>query len=187
MLVEYTLFGIKDKVKTAIERLKMFEPADGYFLAFSGGKDSQCIYHLAKMAGVRFTAHYSHTTVDPPELVYFMRKQYPDVIFNYPKLSMWQLIVQKRFPMTRHRRYCCSVLKEQDGKGRTLVTGIRWAESPRRKNTRGLLEVNSYKKDIRDKILLHSDNDEARKMVENCVTNAYNSQMEGARNNGRTF
>ena len=46
-LVEETLFGRVDKVQTAIDRMKAFEPPDGYFLAFSGGKDSQCIYHLA--------------------------------------------------------------------------------------------------------------------------------------------
>ena len=34
-----------DKVQTAIERLRAFEPKEGYRLAFSGGKDSQCIYH----------------------------------------------------------------------------------------------------------------------------------------------
>lgn len=30
----------KDKVETAMERLKCFEPPEGYYLAFSGGKDS---------------------------------------------------------------------------------------------------------------------------------------------------
>lgn len=79
-LIEYDLFGQKrDKVQTAIDRLRAFEPKDGYFLAFSGGKDSQCIYHLAKMAGVKFDAHYHVTSVDPPELVQFIKAQYPDV------------------------------------------------------------------------------------------------------------
>lgn len=40
-LVECDLFGAKrDKVQTAIDRLRAFEPKEGYFLAFSGGKDS---------------------------------------------------------------------------------------------------------------------------------------------------
>jgi len=167
VLEEYTLFGTRNKVKMAIERLKMFEPEDGYYLAFSSGKDSQCIYHLATMAGVRFGAHYNHTTVDPPELIYFMRKQYPDVIAHYPELTMWELIVKKKFPMTRLCRYCCSILKEGGGMGRTVVTGVRWAESVRRKNTRGLLEVNAYTK---ERIILHNDNSENRRLVENCVT-----------------
>ena len=69
---------ICDKVEIAIKRLKAFEPPEGYFLAFSGGKDSQCVYHLAKMAGVKFDAHYNITSVDPPELVQFIKKKYPD-------------------------------------------------------------------------------------------------------------
>ena len=54
MLKENTLFGVRDKVAEAIQRLQSFEPADGYYVAFSGGKDSQCIYHLCEMAGVKF-------------------------------------------------------------------------------------------------------------------------------------
>ena len=49
------------KVYMAIKRLQSFEPPDGYFIAFSGGKDSQCVYHLAKMAEVKFDAHYAIT------------------------------------------------------------------------------------------------------------------------------
>ena len=40
-----------DKVQTAIDRLRAFEPEGGYYVAFSGGKDSQCIYHLCKRTG----------------------------------------------------------------------------------------------------------------------------------------
>lgn len=170
MLIENTLFGTTDKVQIAIDRLKTFEPPEGYFLAFSGGKDSQTIYHLAKAAGVKFDAHYNHTTVDPPELIYFMREHYPDVIADYPPITMWQLIVKKKFPMTRLVRYCCSVLKEGGGRGRTVVTGVRWAESNRRRATRGLLELNTYshKKNASEKIILNSDNDDVRLMYETC-------------------
>lgn len=38
----------------------------GFYLAFSGGKDSQALYHVAKLAGVKFEAHYALTTLDPP-------------------------------------------------------------------------------------------------------------------------
>ena len=99
MLLEETLFGIHDKVETAIERLRAFEPPEGYFVAFSGGKDSQCIYHLCVEAGVRFDAHYSHTTVDPPEVIHFMREHYPEVIVDKPDITMWQLIVKKGCPL----------------------------------------------------------------------------------------
>ena len=62
MLVEETLFGRRDKVQIAIDRLRTFEPPEGYYLAFSGGKDSQAVYHLCREAGVKFDAHYSLTT-----------------------------------------------------------------------------------------------------------------------------
>ena len=34
MLIENTLFGIQDKVQIAIDRLKAFEPSDGYYVAY---------------------------------------------------------------------------------------------------------------------------------------------------------
>jgi phosphoadenosine phosphosulfate reductase len=38
-------------------------------------------------------------------------------------------------PPTRIVRYCCEALKEQGGKGRLKVTGVRWAESVRRRKS----------------------------------------------------
>ena len=152
--------NLVDKVQIAIDRLKAFEPEDGYYLAFSGGKDSCCIKELAIMAGVKFDAHYSVTTVDPPELVRFIKYQHPDVIFERPKLPMRKLIVKKLMPPTRIARYCCQVLKEGGGKGRIVVTGVRWAESPARKANHGIVSMN--------KIVLNDDNDESRRMVESC-------------------
>ena len=40
MLKENLLFGSVDKVQQAINRIKLHEPEDGYYVAFSGGKDS---------------------------------------------------------------------------------------------------------------------------------------------------
>lgn len=48
-LIEETIFGTTDKVKEAITHLKMLGSKYQYCLKFSGGKDSVCIYHLAKM------------------------------------------------------------------------------------------------------------------------------------------
>jgi len=132
MLVENTLFGTRDNVQIAIDRLKEFEPEEGYYLAFSGGKDSCVILDLAKKAKVKFDAHHNLTTVDPPELIYFIRKYYSDVAIKRSKKTMWQLIEGRGFPPTRMIRYCCSELKEGGGKGRLVVTGVRWAESKRR-------------------------------------------------------
>jgi phosphoadenosine phosphosulfate reductase len=166
---QLNMFGqtsLEDKVKRAIDRLRTFEPPEGYYLAFSGGKDSQCIYHLAKEAGVKFDAHYNLTTVDPPELVYFIRENYPDVIVKKPSMSMWELIVKKSFPPTRMIRYCCDYLKEGGGKDRIVVTGVRWAESVKRKNNRATFEILGNKKSDRK---LMNDNDEARLMFETCI------------------
>ena len=55
------------------------KPGKKVLVAFSGGKDSQCIYHLCQEAGVEFTAQYSVTRFEPPELWRFIREAYPDV------------------------------------------------------------------------------------------------------------
>jgi len=136
-LVENTLFGKRDKVRIAIERLRNFEPEEGYYLAFSGGKDSVTIYRLAEMANVQFDAHYNNTTVDPPELVRFIRENYPNVQRHRPEKSMFRLILTEKFwPPMRRRRWCCELLKECGGSGRIVVTGVRWAESIRRRERR---------------------------------------------------
>lgn len=126
--------GFYDKVRIATDRIRMFEPPDGYWLAFSGGKDSQCIYHLAKDAGVKFDAHFHLTTVDPPELIYFVRKHYPDVEMVSQKTTMWQEIVKNHMPPTRLVRYCCRTFKEPGGVNRVVMLGVRAQESTRRKN-----------------------------------------------------
>jgi len=123
--------------EVAIERLREWEDValrkhpDGYWLAFSGGKDSVVILDLVKRAGVRFTAHHSLTTCDPPELVRFV-KTFPDVTIERPKETMWQLIRRNGMPPRRNARYCCEVLKERGGDGRVVITGVRWGESNRR-------------------------------------------------------
>lgn len=191
MLFNDTVLGHVDKVQKAIDRLKTMEPRDGsgYYLAFSGGKDSQCVYHLAKMAGVKFDAHYSVTSVDPPELMRFIKKEYPDVIWDYPvgkdgkPTSMWKEIAQHTIPPTRQSRYCCDILKEQHGEGRVTITGVRWAESIRRRDTHGVVDVRTAsKKIIEDQLennpaaqlnnhgnlVFMDDNEETRRMVEHC-------------------
>ena len=113
---------IRDKVEIAVQRLRSFEPPDGYYVAFSGGKDSQCVYHLCKMANVKFDAHYAVTSVDPPELVRFIKANYPDVKFERQHytdgkpITMWSLIAEHTLPPTRKVRYCCASLKEPGGR-----------------------------------------------------------------------
>jgi phosphoadenosine phosphosulfate reductase len=144
-LVDHTLFGVVDKVQIAIDRLRQYEPPEGYYLAFSGGKDSTVLYELAKMSGVKFDAHMHLTTVDPPELIQHVKRHYPEVEIHRPEITMWKLIPKKLMPPTRIVRYCCQYLKEQGGNGRLVLTGIRWEESSRRK-TREMMEWAKDKK-----------------------------------------
>ena len=121
----------------AMERLRCFEARalemhpNGYWLAFSGGKDSCVILDLAKRAGVKFEAHHNLTTADPPELVQFV-KTFPDVEIHKAPISMWALIRKKGLPPRQNMRYCCEVLKERSGSGCMVITGVRWGESVRR-------------------------------------------------------
>ncbi len=176
-----------DKVQMAVDRLRAFEPPEGYWVAFSGGKDSQCIYHLCIRAGVKFDAHYSVTSVDPPELVRFIKRQYPEGSIDIPHdksgkpITMWSLIVKKRMPPTRLVRYCCKKLKEGGGKGRVVVTGVRWAESVRRKKNHGIVTVQGsrgraraqengahFAQTVQGGITLNYDDSATRRTVEQC-------------------
>ena len=93
------------------EKIALRMSDKGFYLAFSGGKDSQVLYHLAQEAGVRFEAHYTLTTLDPPELVRFIRTRYPDVIVDRPPLTFLQLCEKKKMLPMRHSRFCCAELK----------------------------------------------------------------------------
>ena len=76
----------------------------------------------------------------------FIKEQHPDVEFEYPydedgkRITVCNLIPRKKMPPTRRARYCCQELKEYGGVGRFVITGVRWAESAKRKNMRNLAE-----------------------------------------------
>lgn len=130
--MEPDLLGYSKEV-ASIDLIKMYEPKENpYYVAFSGGKDSIVVADLVKRSGVRAEYFYHLTTVDPPELVSYIKKIHPYVKFTAPKKSMWRLIESKRMPPTRLVRYCCTALKEGGGIGLTTITGIRWAESFKR-------------------------------------------------------
>ena len=171
-LIEHTLEGKRDKVKIAIDRIKSLEPISNgimnepYFVAYSGGKDSDVLRILFELSGVPFDLIHNHTTVDAPETIHYIRS-IPGIQIDYPDISMWALIVKKLMPPTRIMRYCCSELKERGGQGRFVATGVRWAESTRRKNSRNSLEIMTAK--AKDKVVLNADNAENRKMFELCA------------------
>ncbi len=118
------------KEEIAIEFIGHHEPPEGYFLGFSGGKDSVVLYDLTLKSGVKFQAYYSATGIDPPEVVKFIRDHYPDVIFKRPKSSFYAALQIKGFPM-RFSRWCCKYFKKDPlkGLGRDWLIGVRAEES----------------------------------------------------------
>ena len=76
---------LRKKMQHSVELLRKaerialsYDRENGYYLAFSGGKDSQALYHIAQLAGVRFQGHMNLTSVDPPEVIRFVKKNYPE-------------------------------------------------------------------------------------------------------------
>lgn len=176
-----------EKERKAIEVLKAFEPEEGYYLCYSGGKDSDCIRILADLAGVKHEIHHNLTTADAPETVYYV-KSIPNVIIDKPEISMWRLIEKKHFPPTRVGRYCCEVLKERGGRGRLKVTGVRKKESRNRASNQGLVTFTTKARTIgkvaeniglnahttaKNGIILNMDDDPSRRLVEQCYRTAH--------------
>ena len=131
--------SFRSKLEHSVELLRkaerialMYDSDDGYYLAFSGGKDSQALYHVAKLAGVRFKAHMSLTSVDPPEVIRFVKQNYPDVELIKPKMSIYDMAIKKHMLPTRTLRWCCAVYKEIHGAGKVTLIGVRRQESARR-------------------------------------------------------
>ena len=168
-----------DKEQKAIARLKEAAiMSETYYqkpliVTTSGGKDSDVCVHLALAAGIDFEVQHNHTTADAPETVYHVRNTFRRLedkgiacTINMPTykgqpVTMWTLIPQKLMPPTRLVRYCCSILKEGGGAGRMITTGVRWAESAARKKNRGIYEAGKT-------LILNNDNDDARRLFENC-------------------
>lgn len=86
------------------------------------------------MAGVPVEWHYHQTTIDPPELVRFLRKEHEDVIWDRPKRgNFFRRAEVKGFP-TRMARWCCDEYKEESKtNGRPMILGVRISESRGRK------------------------------------------------------
>ena len=131
--------SLREKVLYSVRLLQRAEPMalrldpeDGFYLAFSGGKDSQCLYHVAQLAGVRFRAHMNLTSVDPPEVIRFVKTTYPDVELIKPRMSIYEMAKKKHILPTRRIRWCCAEYKEMSGAGKVTLIGVRKQESARR-------------------------------------------------------
>lgn len=97
-------------------------------IAYSGGKDSDVILELARMAGVTYRAIYKNTTIDPPGTISHAIRQGAEML--RPEYSFRQLIERNGFPH-RLRRHCCRFLKEYKVLDYSVL-GVRREESSRR-------------------------------------------------------
>ena len=90
--IRYSVALIRKSEKMALR----LDPENGFYNTFSGGKDSQVLYYLVKLAGVKHKTHMNLTSVDPPEVVRFVKTQYPDVELIRPRISIYELAKEER-------------------------------------------------------------------------------------------
>lgn len=119
------------KVERAISLLRNIPQDTEIELSYSGGKDSDVILELAKMAGIPFRAIYKNTTIDPPGTIKHCKSKGAEVLMPRDGENFFE-IVKKAGPPTMWRRVCCSHLKEYKVLGRA-IQGIRKSESVKRK------------------------------------------------------
>ena len=138
--IDFSAETLTEKVERSLAWIREYEPEAlridprGYYVAFSGGKDSECLKRLFELAGVKFEAWYNNVTIDPPELVRHIKQHHPEVQWNNPEKHLIRMMVEKgKGPPNRFVRWCCEIYKEQGGNGRFKAIGVRAAESPRRK------------------------------------------------------
>ena len=133
--IEYSINLLKKSEKMALE----MDPENGFYLAFSGGKDSQVLW-----GGVKFKAHINLTSVDPPEVIRFVKQHYPEVELIKPKMSIYDMAKKKGGLPTQHVRWCCEEFKEISGAGKVTLIGVRREESSRRAK-RNEIEMDKHK------------------------------------------
>lgn len=97
-------------------------------VAYSGGKDSDVILELTKMANVPYRAIYKNTTIDPAGTIKHAKDMGAEII--QPKKTFFELVAEAGFP-NMFRRFCCGYLKEYKVLDYVIV-GIRREESRKR-------------------------------------------------------
>lgn len=156
------------KVARSIRLLQSIPTDEGPVeVSYSGGKDSDVILELARMAGIPYRAIYKNTTIDPPGTIKHCKEKGVEVI--HPKISFMGLVSKKGIP-TRRARFCCSELKEYKVLDRS-IQGIRRSESNARKERYKEPEIcRVYGKDKKVKVYLPlldwTDEDVARFVAE---------------------
>lgn len=144
-----------NKVEQSIKLIKsLYSHNQPNLIAFSGGKDSIVLWHLAQKSGLNFEYYHSNTTIDPPGHLKFIRENYPNVKIVNPRYSFYKIIEKYGLP-TRHRRFCCQHLKEYIGKGCKVFEGLRIDEGVKRGKRLSLL-VEPEQCDTRIKNKIHA-------------------------------
>lgn len=176
------------KINTAYERYRWAaKEAERLFdmplvVLYSGGKDSDVILQLAKESGVPFRVTHNLTTADPPDNVYYIRRVFAalreegiDCRIDVPRRSLWRIMRETLVIPSRIMRVCCSELKERRMPDAPyIVTGVRWAESARRRAKSGIAMVhNAFARErgeekAADAWLLTTDDASSRRLFEQC-------------------
>lgn len=97
-------------------------------VAYSGGKDSDIILELTRMAGINYRAIYHNTTIDPPGTIKHVLENGAEIV--RPEKSFFQLLAENGMP-NRWQRSCCRLIKEHKTLDR-CIQGIRKDESTQR-------------------------------------------------------
>ena len=118
--------------EAAIKLIQAYEPPEGYYLGFSGGKDSVVINHLAERARVKFTPVYNVSPIDPPQIYQFIKEHYPQVVWENNAKNFWNEHFMRNGLPSPRVRWCCRIIKESGGIGKTKILGMRKSESNKR-------------------------------------------------------
>lgn len=120
--------SLAKKVDLAIKLLRSIPQCGDIEVSYSGGKDSEVILELVKMAGIPYRAIYKNTSIDPPGTIAHCKSKGVEVLA--PTINFFDLVKKKGCP-TRRARFCCEYLKEYKVCDRA-VHGIRRSESVKR-------------------------------------------------------
>lgn len=143
------IFEAEDLVKQAIEKHK-----PNIYVAFSGGKCSEVVLHMALKYWKDIPVMFNNTGVEFPETIDFVNKLKEEwnlnLIETHPEKTFWDCVEKYGIPTFKSaskrkhgegsRPKCCYHLKEKPArkieieKGfKAIFTGIRGAESHNRK------------------------------------------------------
>ena len=88
---------LEKKVDRAIRLLQSIPINNGDIeLSYSGGKDSDVILELVKMAGLKVRVIYKNTTIDPPGTIKHCKEVGAEIV--NPRTTFLQLIRKKGYP-----------------------------------------------------------------------------------------